>query len=107
MPIAMKAGAIVTSRRTAIGICLRMKPCMTTWPASVPTAELERPEPMRATAKIAADALPSSGSSVLCALSIEPMSVRPLSKNVLAAITSIAMLIRPAIVIATMTSIRV
>ena len=44
-PIAIttNAGIIVTSRRTVTGIWRRMNPCITTWPDSVPTAELERP----------------------------------------------------------------
>ena len=57
-----------------IGICRRMKPCITTWPASVPTAELESPEKRSAIAKSALDAPPSSGSSVLCAPSSESTS---------------------------------
>jgi len=51
MPITISAGSIVTSRRTQTGIRRRMKPCITTWPASVPTVELERPEPSSARAK--------------------------------------------------------
>ena len=42
-----------------------MKPCITTWPASVPTAELERPGGESAIAKIALAALPSIGSQRL------------------------------------------
>jgi hypothetical protein len=53
------------------------------------------------------DALPSRGSRVACAPSIESTSVLPLWKNVLAAMTSIATLISPAIDIAMITSMRV
>ena len=53
------------------------------------------------------EAPPRIGSSVLCAPSSESTFTMPLSKKTLAAITSIAMLIRPAIVIAISTSIRV
>src|SRR5919197_1511177 len=51
IPTTMSAGSIVTRRRTATGICRRMKPCMTTWPESVPTVELERPDASSASAK--------------------------------------------------------
>ena len=43
------------------GIWRRMKPCITTWPESVPTAELESPEASSARAKSALDALPRIG----------------------------------------------
>ena len=36
-------GAIVIARRRKSGIRRLMKPCITTWPANVPTLELERP----------------------------------------------------------------
>ncbi len=107
IPITTKAGIIVTARRTKIGICRLMNPCITIWPASVPTAELESPEQSRASAKRTLDVPPRIGSSVLCAPSSESTFVRPLLKKTLAAITSIAMLISPASVIATTTSIRV
>ena len=60
----MKAGTIVTRRRTTIGIWRPMNPCMMTWPASVPTAELERPEKRSASAKIVLAAAPRIGASV-------------------------------------------
>ena len=70
-----------SSRRAGrqIGICRWMNPCITTWPASVPTAEVESPEPSSESAKSVLDAPPSSGSSVLCASSSEAMSSSPLS----------------------------
>ena len=37
-----------------------MKPCITTWPANVPTLELERPEASSATANASAAPPPSS-----------------------------------------------
>ncbi len=73
----------------------------------MPTAELESPAASSASAKSALDAPPSSGARVLCAVSSDSTWCRPLRKKVLAAITSIATLIRPAIVIATRTSIQV
>jgi hypothetical protein len=84
-----------------------MKPCITTCPESVPTAELDKPEAISASAKRTLDAPPRIGSSVLCAPSSESTFVRPSRKNVDAAMTSIATLIAPAIVIAITTSMRV
>ena len=55
-----------------------MNPCMTTWPASVPTADDERPDPSSATAKTALAVAPRIGSSVWWAFSSEATSVRPL-----------------------------
>ncbi len=101
------AGAIVTSRRTVTGIRRWTKPCITTWPASVPTAEDERPEARSAIANSVADAGPRIGSSVRWAVSIESTLVRPWAENVDAAITSIERLISPATDIATITSMRV
>ena len=82
-PIAIttNAGTIVTSRRTVTGICRRMKPCITTWPESVPTAELERPEAISASAKSALEALPRIGCSVLCAPSSESTCRSPLREE--------------------------
>ena len=77
-----------------------MKPCITTWPESVPTAELDSPDASSASANSALDAPPRIGSSVLCAPSSESTSSSPFLKNVDAAITSIATLISPAIDIA-------
>ena len=102
IPIAIttNAGSIVTSRRTASGIWRLMKPCITTWPESVPTAELDRPDASSASANNTLDAPPRIGSSVLCA-PFERVDVEEaLWKNVDAAITSIATLISPAIDIA-------
>src|SRR5262249_40874201 len=48
------AGASVIARRTKIGIRRRMKPCITTCPAIVPTDEEANPEAIRATPKIVA-----------------------------------------------------
>src|SRR3989442_15527247 len=76
-------------------------------PICVPTVELERPDASNASANNVADAPPRTGSSVRWALSSEVTWVNPERKNVLAAITSIARLITPAIVIAITTSIRV
>ena len=45
------AGSIVTTRRTKSGIWRRMKPCMTTWPAIVPTLDDDRPEASSAIAE--------------------------------------------------------
>jgi hypothetical protein len=98
------AGTIVTRRRTNSGICRSMKPCMTTCPERVPTVELDSPDASRASAKSVPEALPRIGSSVWCAVSSDAMSVRPDLKKTEAAITSMAILIRPAIDMATITS---
>ena len=74
----MNAGSIVIVRRTQIGIRRRTKPCITTWPDSVPIAELASPDASSARAKIALAALPSSGTSVLCATSSDSTWWRPL-----------------------------
>ena len=57
-------GSIVTSRRSQTGIEKPTKPCMMTWPAMVPTAELESPEASRLIRKTAAAPPPRSGVSV-------------------------------------------
>ena len=100
-----RAGSIVSSRRTKIGIRRWMKPCITTWPESVPTVALESPDASSASAKSVPEAPPRTGTSVLWAVTSEVTSCRPERKKVLAAITSIERLIRPAIVIAMTTSI--
>ena len=65
----MNAGAIVISRRHTIGICLRMNPCITTWPDSVPTAELDSPDATSASANSVLEAPPRIGSQrPVCAL---------------------------------------
>ena len=84
-----------------------MKPCITTWPDIVPTVELDSPEAVSASAKSTLDAPPRIGSSVRCAPSSESTLWSPLPKKTVAAMTSIAMLIRPAITIAMSTSMRV
>ena len=44
----------MTARRTKIGMRRRMKPCITTCPAIVPTEEEAKPEASRAMPKIVA-----------------------------------------------------
>ena len=61
----MRAGTIVRSRRSHTGICQWTNPCMTTWPAMVPTVEEERPEAKSEIAKIQLAAHPRSGVRVL------------------------------------------
>jgi manganese transport protein len=63
-PMMMKAGIIVTTRRTQTGMRKPTKPCMIIWPAMVPTTELEMPEAIRETRKTPAAPMPSSGVSV-------------------------------------------
>ena len=48
------AGTIVILRLSVSGICRRMKPCITTCPAIVPTLEEERPEASKATPNMTA-----------------------------------------------------
>ena len=52
-PAAMmtSAGTMVIARRTKIGIRRRMKPCITTCPASVPTLDDDSPDASRAIPK--------------------------------------------------------
>jgi hypothetical protein len=54
------AGVIVTARRTNSGMRRLMNPRITTWPAEVPTMELDRPEASNATAKSSAAPPPIS-----------------------------------------------
>jgi hypothetical protein len=63
-PTTAKAGSIVTSRRTQIGIVKPTKPCVIIWPAIVPTTELGIPEAGSETRKAPAAAAPSSGVKV-------------------------------------------
>src|SRR4051794_11382535 len=107
-PIAstMSAGVIVAARRRNSGILRAMKPCMTTWPANVPTLELDRPEASRATANASAAPPPSSCSKPVCAPTSVSTPVRPLSWNSAAATTSMARLMAPATPSATTTSKR-
>ena len=60
----MIVGSIVTSRRTQSGMRQSTKSCMMTWPAIVPTTELERPEASSDTMKIVADMPPNNGPSM-------------------------------------------
>ena len=79
IPMTTSAGIIVTPRRTTIGTERRRKPCITTWPASVPTAELESPEKSSESAKSVPALAPSSGFSVSPATWRSPISpVTPL-----------------------------
>ena len=104
MAITTNAGIIVTARRTNSGIRRLMNPCITTWPDNVPTVELDSPEAVSASAKSTLEAPPRMGSSVRCAPSSDSMFFSPLPKKTVAATTSIATLISPAIVIASTTS---
>src|SRR5260370_9375493 len=58
------AGIIVTNRLTQMGIVKPTKPCIITWPAIVPTVELESPEARSEMAKPKLAAPPSRGGSV-------------------------------------------
>ena len=108
MPIAstISAGVIVTARRTKSGIWRRMKPCITTWPDSVPTLDDERPEASRAIPKRMFAWLPSVGAEAVVHLARDrrrhrrdrACGRRP------AAMISIAALITPASPIAITTS---
>src|SRR5258707_13920755 len=69
------AGAMVTRRRTAIGMRKPTNPCMIIWPAMVPTVELEIPEAMRDKRNRADAAPPSSGVNVWYAVSISATSL--------------------------------
>ena len=53
-PSTIRAGARVIARRRKIGIRRRMNPCMTTWPAIVPTEDEANPEASRAIPKTVA-----------------------------------------------------
>ena len=66
-PISMTIieGITVTIRLIKIGMWKRMKPCMTTCPDIVPTADEEMPDASNEMAKIVLEALPSKGESVL------------------------------------------
>ena len=59
-----KAGTMVTSRRTQIGIRKPTKPCMIICPAMVPTAELDTPEASSEIEEDAGGAGPNSGVKV-------------------------------------------
>ena len=79
------------------------KPCMTTWPAIVPTDDEEKPEASRAMPKSVEAPLPSRPSNAAYASSM--LSI-PSPKKTAAAIASMEMFTTPAIVIAMITSIR-
>ena len=70
---------MVTRRRTQIGMCRWMKPCMMTWPAMVPTVVEASPEASSEMANIQPAAEPSNGSRVRWASSMVAMSLRPLA----------------------------
>ncbi len=59
-----KAGSMVTTRRTQIGILIPTKPCMIIWPAIVPTVELDTPEAMSDSKNTPAAPMPSRGVKV-------------------------------------------
>jgi hypothetical protein len=63
-PTTTKAGTIVTSRRTQIGIRNPTKPCMISWPAIVPTVELDIPDAIRESKNTPAAPTPSNGVNV-------------------------------------------
>ena len=71
------AGAIVIAGAANSGMRRSMKPCITTWPAYVPTLELESPEASSATAKASAAPPPISRSKPACAPSMVSMPVLP------------------------------
>jgi hypothetical protein len=68
---------IVTARRTNSGMRRLMNPRITTWPAEVPTKELDRPEASNATAKASAAPRPISRLRPACAPSMLSMPVLP------------------------------
>ena len=103
--IRIKAGARVIARRRKIGIRRSMNPCITTWPAIVPTDEEANPEASRATPKTIA-----AFSETVCrrpskAPSMLSMPASPPPLNSAAAMTIIERLMTPASVIAITTSI--
>ena len=63
-PATTKAGTMVTRRRSQSGIRMPTKPCMMTWPAIVPTAELDTPDAISESRNTLAAPAPSSGTSV-------------------------------------------
>ncbi len=99
----IRAGAAVIARRANSGICRWMKPCITICPASVPTDDEERPDASRATPSSTAAQRPGSACSPWKASSIDSASV---PKKRAAKIDSMDRLTRPAIDIASSTSIR-
>src|ERR1700679_527760 len=59
-----KAGTMVIRRRTHTGMLRPVKPCMITWPAIVPTTELEMPDAINETRNTPAAPMPSAGIKV-------------------------------------------
>src|SRR3954451_16057759 len=102
----ISAGVMVIARRRKSGMRKLMKPCITTWPANVPTLELDSPEASSATAKASAAPPPSSVSNPACAPSSEWIDLCPLPWKSWAATISIVRLITPARPIAISTSTR-
>ena len=100
------AGAIVIARRTKSGIWRRMKPCITTWPASVPTDDDDSPDASRAIPKTTS----ACGRGAAERRRRRPAGRRrrsmPRAWNTAAAIISMAMLTNPAMPIAITTSTR-
>src|SRR5690625_3672534 len=101
-----QAGAIVTARRMNNGMRRPMNPCITTWPAYVPTLELDNPDASRATANASAAAAPSRFSKPACACSMVSIALSPLPWNSPAATSSIARFTAPATLMAIITSTR-
>lgn len=87
---------MVARRRIQGEIRFRMKPCMITCPAMVPTDEEERPEARSARANTIPAAGPRSGSSVRCASSSVPTCAAPPRWNVAAAMMSMPIFTSPA-----------
>lgn len=102
----ISAGSIVTVRRTTMLILTAMNPAITTWPANVPTLEDDAPEASSATAKASAAPPPTRWPICACAPWIVSTPVSPDPCNSLAATASIARLIRPARLSATITLTR-
>src|ERR1700722_1607566 len=88
-------------------MCRLMNPCMTTWPAYVPTLDEDSPDASSATAKASAAPPPTRRPRSACAAWSEPpRDTAPPRRNRAAATNSMARLISPAAPSATTTSIR-
>src|SRR3954470_3535197 len=90
----ISAGSMVIARRRKSGMRKLMKPCITTWPANVPTLELDSPEASSATVKASAAPPPITASMPAWAPSIVSTPVRPESWNSSAATTSMVRLMK-------------
>src|SRR6266851_2769325 len=102
-PITISAGAIVIARRRNNGIWRWMNPCITNWPASVPTDEEDRPEARRPSPKNMSEPFPSWTPRPRNAWSrVSTETPRPWKTA--AAMVSMAMLISPARPMAMITS---